>query len=273
MEAVRRARAFAALAVYAGLFLLIAAPQLYMTLAVLRLTRASPQARRKRIDRWQMAWMSVAFTVVLRVAGIKVDFRIPDDPYIREGGSFIIIANHLGGFDGILLVRLLKLCGRKGFRSIMKREVASWPIIGTACRANGSAFVARSGETRDILRVEWCGKTARTDGASPFIFPEGTVFHSSKAKDGFTRVLPPRSGGLRALLRAMPDCPILSATIHWHDLRREDDVLEGVLPPGSRVTVDVSIFRDVTEADAEHWLQEEWRRKDALLTDQTKNRS
>ena len=267
MDMIRRARAFAALLLYALVFLIFATPQLYLLLAFLRLTGATPEGRRHRVDRWQMLWMGIAFAIVLRVAGVKVDFRLPDHPYVRDGkGPFIVVANHLGGFDGLLLTRLLALIGRGSFRSIMKREVASWPIIGTACKANACAFVERSRVSRDMSRVEWCGQTAAADGASVLIFPEGTVFHPSKVKNGYRKVLQPKSGGIATLLKAMPGTPVLSVTIHWHDLSYEDDVLEGVLPPGSRVTVEASVS-NVAEADIGRWLEEEWRRKDALLSE------
>jgi 1-acyl-sn-glycerol-3-phosphate acyltransferase len=81
----------------------------------------------------------------------------------------VVAANHASYLDGIVLKAVLP----PRFSFVIKREVASLPLLGLLTRRIGSEFVERrssSGRHRDALRVI---KRAE-QGHSLVFFPEGT---------------------------------------------------------------------------------------------------
>ncbi|MEA5444801.1 lysophospholipid acyltransferase family protein [Gammaproteobacteria bacterium AB-CW1] len=109
---------------------------------------------------------SFASRVLLRIMGLRLELegldRMPED-------SCIVVANHASYLDGIILTALLP----PRFSFVIKREMASVPLVGLLLRRLGSLFVDRSGslrgrgDSRTILQ-----RAARGDAIG--MFPEGT---------------------------------------------------------------------------------------------------
>ncbi|HZS63589.1 MAG TPA: lysophospholipid acyltransferase family protein [Xanthobacteraceae bacterium] len=99
----------------------------------------------------------------------------------------LIVANHASWLDIVVISSLAPVA------FIAKREVASWPLIGQAARAQGSIFVDRSKRQQTAAVGAEIARRLR-EGTSVVLFAEGT------SSDG-NRVLPFRS----ALLGAVGD--------------------------------------------------------------------
>jgi 1-acyl-sn-glycerol-3-phosphate acyltransferase len=87
---------------------------------------------------------------------------------LRDGQSYVFVANHQGAFDIFLIYGFLN----RNFKWMMKRSLRKVPLVGMACAYAHHIFVDRSGvskikatydEARDVLR----------DGMSLVVFPEG----------------------------------------------------------------------------------------------------
>lgn len=87
---------------------------------------------------------------------------------LKEGQSYVFVANHQGAFDIFLIFGFL---GRD-IRWMMKHELGNIPIFGTACRKSKQILV----DNRSVSRVKKCYQEAREilkGGTSLTVFPEG----------------------------------------------------------------------------------------------------
>ncbi len=263
IAATRRIRALLTLSLLAFLVLLLAGPALYLLLAWDKVRRVEGKAHRRRVAAWQRASNRAVLGIIRACMGITVrlDLRGPLPP-----GPYLIISNHLGGFDGFLVLHLLSAIGRESdLRAIGKKQVMSWPIIGRAWRELRWGFVARDGHRRDYSAVEECGCLAFLDGADMLIFPEGTHFDAAVRKPP-PHVLPPKPGGFSVLLRQMPERPVLDITITWERPYHGLSLFDGIIPYGRLAVVRVEHHATVPQPDdARPWLNEVWRRKDAWI--------
>lgn len=268
MALLRYVRASVALLALALPFVLVAGPALYAIVLWDRVAGAGGLTHRRRVAKWQAVCGEIALFLVKGIMGITVTYDLPDGPLPE--GSYVVVANHFGGFDGFLVVHVLgRLLGRADIRAIGKQEVRKWPVVGRAWSDLRWGFVARNHDPKDFRAVERCGEAALADGACALIFPEGTIFDPGKRKDGFVRVLAPKSGGLKTLRRVMPGSRALCVTIAWARERYGESFIEGVIPFGRSVRVAVRVA-DVPE-DVDAWLRDEWRRKDAFIDAGTGN--
>lgn len=87
---------------------------------------------------------------------------------IKEGQSYVIVANHQSAYDIILVYSSLPI----DFRWIMKKELRKVPLLGFACEKCGHIFLDRS-SARNAYRSIQTAKEILTDGTSVVIFPEG----------------------------------------------------------------------------------------------------
>jgi 1-acyl-sn-glycerol-3-phosphate acyltransferase len=268
MRLFHKLRAYFALGSYLLGVVLLGAPHLYGLILWHRVRRSDGTARRRAVARWQMTWGNALGGLTFRLMGIDATYALPP---VREhlGRPLIVVSNHPSGpLDGFILMAMFGRMGRKDFRSIMKREVMKVPVIGRSCIETECAFLARGGSRdADLAEIARCGATAFVDRACVIIFPEGTRFRGPKEGSGLSRVLPPKSAGLRALIDAMPGAPVLSVTIAWdRDIRNGKDTASSIgAYVGAKVVVEASIIEDIDPAFIEAWLRDEWRRKDARL--------
>jgi 1-acyl-sn-glycerol-3-phosphate acyltransferase len=117
------------------------------------------------------------WTVFTRLIGIKV--RVIGTAVKRDGGRPVVyVSNHSSWIDVPVIGGVLDGC------FVAKRDVATWPIIGTMARLGRTVFVSRSrtstARERDAMRA------VLKAGDNLILFPEGT------SSDG-SRVLPFRT--------------------------------------------------------------------------------
>jgi len=85
----------------------------------------------------------------------------------------VLVANHLGYWDPVLLGSLLPLAG------IAKAELASWPVIGWCGHALGTLYVRR-GNPHHSARVLRQALRRLVAGVHVLNFPEGTTTDGSQ---------------------------------------------------------------------------------------------
>ncbi len=270
MRLLNSMRAYGALGVCVVIMLLCAAPHLYAIILLDTVLRVDRAEHRRRVASWQIFWGALLGMAVFLIMGITVDMALPSSASLKRDVPFVVVSNHPSGpLDGPLLLIMLMRLGRFDSRSVVKREVASVPVIGRSCAEIECAFLARGGQKdADLAEIAKCARVACHDRASVIIFPEGTRFRGPKAGSGLMRVLPPKSSGLQVLLAALPQYSVLSVTIGWNrDIRNGETVASSLgAYAGAGVRVHAEVLEGLRPQDAEAWLKDEWRRKDDSLS-------
>jgi len=130
-----------------------------------------------------------------RLTGISVKVRGLE---MLPAGHCIVVANHAGYIDGVVLFG----CMPPRFSFVIKGEMKKFPVVGFLLQRIGARFVERfdaSGSARDARHL----LKAASGGESMAIFPEGT-FHP---QPGLARF---RSGAFAAAIRAeVPIVPVV----------------------------------------------------------------
>lgn len=95
---------------------------------------------------------------------VKVEGR----EHIKEGQSYVFMANHQGAFDIFLIYAYL----HHEFKWMMKKSLFDIPFVGRACRSAGFIAVDKSSR-RAIVQTMVEARKALEGGASLCVFPEG----------------------------------------------------------------------------------------------------
>lgn len=262
---VRRTRVIVACFAFITLFALLGLFGLWRILAT---SAPDTRERRIRIGRWQAGWASRWLSLCRVIGGVRVTYVLDpsfDDAVRRNNGPFIVIANHFGAFDGLVMAEAMRLAGCDDFRAVAKRQVRYVPIMGRAWRELGVAFVKRDHRRSDADAVTALAEIAREDGANVIIFPEGTVLTEKTAVRGARTLLPPKLGGFRRLVRALPGYHVLSVTMYWQDFAPHWLSDQGFVPPGTRLVAHCRVLPPPGFADADRVLLDEWRQKEEWL--------
>ena len=138
--------------------------------------------RWKRVSRLTRAFASfLASLLNLKVSleGERVDL---------QSGAHVIVSNHLGYLDGIVLGSLFPVT------YVSKKEVRHWPLIGQWTALCGTIYVDRKRKDKTPLLVEAIAKRLG-EKVNVLIFPEGTSTNGE-------RLLPFQSAHFAAPLRA-----------------------------------------------------------------------
>lgn len=132
-----------------------------------------------------------------------------------EGGGYLIVSNHLGYLDGVVLGSIFPVL------YVSKKEVRRWPLIGQWTALCGAIFVDRQRKDRIPLLVEEIAMKLRS-GANVLLFPEGTSTNGD-------RLLPFQTAPFAAPLRVR--APIVPVTLAY-------ETIDGApLSPANRDTV------------------------------------
>src|SRR5215472_9798801 len=139
-------------------------------------------------NRWKIVsrWIRGFTWLMRRILHIKI--TVEGDPGQLQRGGYVIISNHFGYLDGIVLGSLFPVI------FVSKNEVKSWPIIGWWTTLCGTVFINRQKKGLIPLAVNEMSRKLK-QGANILLFPEGAATNGD-------RMLPFQTAPLAAPLRS-----------------------------------------------------------------------
>jgi 1-acyl-sn-glycerol-3-phosphate acyltransferase len=251
--------------------------------------QGSPRA--DRLDRaLQRRWAGALFAGGRRIFGLGLS--VAGDAARGASGPLIVLARHASLVDSLLPVVLLP---RLRLRYVLKRELRWDPCLDLVGSRLPNAFVRRGArDPEEIERVRLLARDLAAD-EGVVLFPEGTRFTPERRRrllerlDGersaprrreagsLRHTLPPRRGGVLALLDAAPAAEV-AIVVHagLEGAARLGDLWRGALVGG---TIEVAVWRVPRAAipgDAggrEAWLDDCWRRVDDWIAERRRGRA
>lgn len=139
-------------------------------------------------NRWKIVsrWVRSFARSMRKILNIKV--RVEGDARQLERGGYVIISNHFGYLDGIVLGSLFPVV------FVSKREVKSWPVVGQWTTLCGTVFIDRQQKGLIPLAVNEMSRKLKQK-ANILLFPEGAATNGE-------RILPFQTAPLAAPLRS-----------------------------------------------------------------------
>ena len=248
-----------------------------------RLDRPASISRHQRLQAWSIA-------VLARRAERLLGVRLALDPAATEAltpGPVIVLCRHVNIIDASIPALLYQ---RIGFhiRGVIMAELLADPGFDLIYRRTGSVFIPRDNgpEAVALLRGLRDGIDAST---AVVIFPEGRLFRADLRDRFLTKiagvdperaqrlaplrhVLPPRPGGVLALLNALPSADVvviahagLDQFASFADLARAAPLARPIKVTAWR-TPSTAIPRDPSDCIA--WLDQQWLRVDEWIDQQ-----
>ena len=249
-----------------------------------RLDSEASIGRHERLQRWSIDVMARRADQLL---GLRVDVDAQGVAAIEEPGPVIVLCRHVNVVDSSLPALLYQ--GRGSSRaSVVMAELLADPGFDLLYGRLGSVFIARDNGSEARKAV------ARLRGSDDpktaiVIFPEGRLFRPdllrryldklaqndatrSQRLSGLRHVLPPRSGGVDALLDANPGVDVVVIAHTGLDPYPTFLELARSVPLSSPIRVTAWRFPGpdipVTKEERVAWLDEVWRRVDEWVDDQ-----
>ena len=245
-------------------------------------TSRNRERRYARLYRLQAWWGTVNLKAAQRL--LSLDIRVTGAELAVPGPS-ILLVRHASILDTLLPCTYVQRPYGFRLRYVLKQELLFDPCIDIVGHALPNYFVDRGGDTPiELVGIRRLARNLGTDGI--LIFPEGTRFSQAKRKKvleklardrstflpaatAMTHVLPPKPGGVLALLDELPgvDC-VFVAHAGLETFAKIKDLLSGAVV-GS--TVRVSFWRvdtnDIPTGDEDRlrWLYAQWKEVEAFV--------
>jgi 1-acyl-sn-glycerol-3-phosphate acyltransferase len=139
-------------------------------------------------NRWKIIsrWIRGFTWSMRRILNIKI--TVEGDTGQLERGGYVIISNHFGYLDGIVLGSLFPVV------FVSKNEVKSWPVVGQWTTLCGTVFINRQRKGLIPLAVKEISEKLKQQ-ANILLFPEGAATNGE-------RMLPFQTAPLAAPLRS-----------------------------------------------------------------------
>jgi 1-acyl-sn-glycerol-3-phosphate acyltransferase len=192
----------------------------------------------------QQRWVGVLFGAVRALFGLRL--AVAGDDAIAPG-PVIVLVRHASIVDNLLPAILVTRPHAIRLRYVLKRELLADPCLDVAGRRLPNYFVRRgTGEAVELERMRSLAEGLEHD-EGVLIYPEGTRFTPERRSRAIARIaernpdlarraerlrhlLPPRFGGVGALLDGAPDADVLVIAHHGFDgLRLVSDIWRGGL--------------------------------------------
>lgn len=171
--------------------------------------------------RVQMWWTGSMLRAVERWLGAAVTIRGSD---LARSGPIVVLARHASFFDAVVPSVVVDRGGDLRVRHVLKQELSWEPCLGLFGHRLQNHFVDRwRGGGRDVGAIEALAAGAGDDAL--IIFPEGTFRSASASARVLERfaqreperaarlqlrhLLPPRPGGVSALLDGAPEADVV----------------------------------------------------------------
>lgn len=118
-------------------------------------------------NRWKIiSRLNRNYTLLLRLI-LNIKITVSGDEGQLERGGYVIIANHVGYVDGIILGSIFPII------FVSKREVKSWPIVGQWNVLCGTIFINRQRKVQVASLIRQMTRKLQQE-ANLLLFPEGT---------------------------------------------------------------------------------------------------
>lgn len=234
--------------------------------------------------RLQCLWARAIFGGACRLFGMRVEVAGAD---ALGRGAILLFLRHASVADTMLPAVLVSSRTGRRLRYVMKRELLWDPCLDVVGQRLPNAFVRRG--TRDAAETALVSELARNlaDDEGVLLYPEGTRWTPERRRavidrlarsadpklleraQGLQWLLPPRLGGVLALLEAAPGADVVIC-VHtgFETVRSLADVWNGALI-GRRIQVRFErIAAAAVPADREarvEWIYDQWSRLDAWL--------
>ncbi|HEX7667082.1 MAG TPA: 1-acyl-sn-glycerol-3-phosphate acyltransferase, partial [Polyangiaceae bacterium] len=237
--------------------------------------------RNYRLQWW---WARMLLAVTRTVFAMKVEVEGIE---AARGGPIVLALRHASVGDTLLPAALVSSATAIRLRYVLKRELLWDPCLDIVGRRLPNAFVRRGSSDPARERLLVAGLAAGlgpNDGV--LIFPEGTRFSPRRRADAlaklaishhelavraqaFENVLPPRLGGMLALLEAAPAADVVfGAHTGFDGVRTLGDLVNGALVGR---TIRLRLHRvPAAEIPADHdarvaWLFDQWKKVDDFV--------
>jgi lyso-ornithine lipid O-acyltransferase len=124
-------------------------------------------------NRWKIiSRLNRNYTLLVRLI-LNIKVTVSGDEGQLERGGYVIIANHVGYVDGIVLGSIFPIL------FVSKREVKSWPIVGQWNMLCGTIFINRQRKRQVACLIQEMTRKLRQE-ANILLFPEGTSTNGEK---------------------------------------------------------------------------------------------
>jgi len=253
-----------------------------LLIASVFLAYRSRAARDDALYRLQAWWASTNLRVAQRALRLTIEV---DGAECAVPGPSILLIRHASILDTLLPCTYVQHPHGFHVRYVLKQELLFDPCIDIVGNALPNYFVDRTGDRAAELRgMRNLASSLDSDGI--LIFPEGTRFSAKKRERALARlasegspmvadatelshVLPPKPGGVLALLDALPnvDC-VFFAHAGLETFAKIGSLLDGAVVGSS---VRIKLWRvpacEIPSGDAERlrWLYEEWKKVNAFV--------
>lgn len=249
---------------------------------------ARPLLGRERYERanfrLQCAWARALFGGACRLFGMRVETAGED---ALGPGPILLLLRHASVADTLLPAVLVSSRTGRRLRYVMKRELLWDPCLDVVGQRLPNAFVRRgTGDAAETALVHELATGLAVDEGI-LLYPEGTRWTPARRRAVIDRLarsadpklleraqalqwlLPPRLGGVLALLESAPEADVVIG-VHtgFEGVRTLADVWNGALV-GRRIRVR---FERIAAADVPteregrvDWIFEQWSRLDAWL--------
>ena len=237
-----------------------------------RLDTPTSIARHERLQHWSIA---VLARRAERLLGLRLEID-PDSMAALTPGPVIVLCRHVNIVDASLPTLLYQRLGYRT-RGVIMAELLADPGFDLIYARTGSVFIPRDNGPEGIAMIREIGRGVDSTTAV-VIFPEGRLFRPDRLERATERlaldnpvrgsrlaslehVLPPRPGGVLALIESIPaDIVIVAHTgldqyASFADLARAVPICDPISVTAWRVPVD-QIPTDDVERIA--WLDEQW---------------
>jgi 1-acyl-sn-glycerol-3-phosphate acyltransferase len=233
--------------------------------------------------RLQQRWAGSLLGAARLLFGLRLEVAGGD---VVAPGPVIVLIRHASIVDTLLPANLVARPHGIRLRYVLKRELLADPCLDVAGRRLPNYFVRRgTGEAQEVERVRaLADRLGEDDGVA--IYPEGTRFTAERRDRAIARIrardtglaaraerlrhlLPPRLGGVRALLDGAPGADVVVIAHHGLDgLRLISDIWRGGLV-GLEIQVRITrVPRAIvpeTDAARADWLYDLWQDVDDWL--------
>ena len=100
---------------------------------------------------------------------LLIPVKVEGREHLKEGQSYVFVANHQGIFDIFLIYGYLN----RNFKWMMKYQLRRLPLVGYACKCAHHIFVDKRGPSRIRKSYDEAREILR-EGMSLVVFPEGS---------------------------------------------------------------------------------------------------